>query len=374
MSNKKSRVLMVIICSNHKISIGESNKYVTTNALRECLLEEHARKLYEGRRKIRALITSDSVTRNRMLLRDLDYNADLVHGPDFQLTDQLQGGLYLPAGKRYAGKFYQALGPDGSNLLVDSEHHVLIVSGLYGLLTPAELIQCYSCHVPDHPNITEIWTRHDRLTNVLLAYVRHFGITKVFDFMAVAAYRNLVSWEKIHESLQGDVLHVHSTMFAGDPLLPTLGVVAEKFLTAPEDALLRIQAGYVISMDKHRILFQSSPVPKPPAMQEKTSPIVTRFDAILRMHQNLGRILTCISRVPPKGKFSDRLQQCSASLPTEIKRQMRRINEVRNAVIHEDYEINKDEEWEEISNAYVSIEVWARRSNYICMKMEEIDT
>ncbi|HSH82828.1 MAG TPA: hypothetical protein VLA19_30210, partial [Herpetosiphonaceae bacterium] len=144
-----------------------------------------------------------------------------------------------------------------------SPHHVLIVSGLYGLLTPEEPIQCYSCHVTDHPRIVRHWTDSDRLTQIVVSYIAQYGITTVFDLMADGAYRLLLNWEAIQRAVSGNVRHCFSEEFAGAELLPSLGLVARRFLGLPEEALLRIQPGHVepVSLFDAGVVFEPSPVP-----------------------------------------------------------------------------------------------------------------
>ena len=73
--------------------------------------------------------------------------------------------------KRYRGRFYDALDPEECGGLDKSSHHWLIVSVLYGLLTPKEPIQRYSCHTLDDAELTKIWTKDSLITSLLLSYV-----------------------------------------------------------------------------------------------------------------------------------------------------------------------------------------------------------
>ncbi len=267
MQRKKSNVLILTICSDSKTKEGEVGAYDSGASICQCVPEQYTHRLFDGRRRIRALITSDAVSRNGKLLRDMPYNRDLGHGPDFQLKGVTQTtGKYLPAAKRYSGRFYRELGDDGPALLMDTPHHVLIVSGLYGLLTPAEPIQCYSCHVADHPDIARRWRDDDRLTGALVSYIEKFAITTVFDFMAEESYRRLISWDMISRATNGNVLHCFSEEFAGAALLPSLGNVAKTFLSELEDRLLRIKTGHTQRIRKYsaEVVFEGSLAPKSP--------------------------------------------------------------------------------------------------------------
>jgi len=239
-----SKVLMLAICSNHKVESSDIVPYQSTWRVAEFAPGQLADKLYTARRRVRDLITSDKVARDGKLLRDMPFNSNLMNGPDFEGTDA--NGSYLPALQRYDGRFYRELGntKERGSRSLRIKHHLLIVSGLYGLLTPTEQIQCYSCHVPDHPDIARTWVQKvktDLLTSLIVAYINHFGIVRVFDFMAVDAYRNMVSWEMIRHAVRGNVLHCYSQQFAGPALLPSLGHLANRLLMAPETNLLAIK-------------------------------------------------------------------------------------------------------------------------------------
>jgi len=381
MPSNKSRVLILTICSNLKTREGESDKYQSTGAISECVREQDVRLLFDGRRRVCALITSDRVSRDGKLLRDLPYNGSLVEGPDIQLRGITKGGMYLPAAKRYRGRFYVALGPDGPSLLTDTQHHVLIISGLYGLLTPLELIQCYSCNVSDHPTIAKFWTQDDRLTSVLVAYIQAFGITKVFDFMAVDAYRSLVSWEMIRHATKGNVLHCFSRQFAGDALLPSLGTLAEKLLTRPESGLLNIKAGDSEKIPDDEVLFHPfSTIPDKSdiAHETKRQTIkITKADKIGRIRRNILKMLGCALDPDDTsygfGQRVKKLRTRGNRYDREITDLMQWFEEKRNLVEYEGYE-PYDRDWQRICSDYDEIERWAHGKKYTDkLNLEEID-
>ena len=73
-------------------------------------------------------------------------------------------------------------GVEGKEKLLRSQHHVLILSGLYGLVTPTEPIQLYSCPIEEGLKIQEIWKKHNSLTRILVEYIKINKIKRVFDF------------------------------------------------------------------------------------------------------------------------------------------------------------------------------------------------
>ena len=317
---------------------------------------------------------------NLFLDKYLPYNGSLVEGPDFQLKGITKCGMYLPAAKRYRGRFYVALGPDGPSLLTDTLHHVLIISGLYGLLTPSELIQCYSCNVSDHPTIAKRWREDDRLTGVLVAYIQTFGITKVFDFMAVDAYRSLISWGDVRHATKGNVLHCFSRQFAGDALLPSLGTLARKLLARPESDLLSIKAEDSEKILDDEILFLPFPIPgKSDVTYEMRKQMVrlTDADKIGRMRRNINKILACaLGPDDASYGFGERVKKLRThGIPRdlEIANLMWCFEEKRNPVEYEGHEVY-DDEWIKIRDVYNEIERWAREKKYADkLNLEEID-
>lgn len=159
----KSSVLIVTIGSNRKVRGGERSYNRSTSLC--SLLPRHARDLIKRRRQIFDLLCGDEISRDGMLLRSLPYNVGLTDGPDLGGS---ASACYLPAIHRFRGRFYSELGTAGIQRLLESPHHLLILTGLYGLLPPEELIQAHSCHVLDHPNIPNSWTAGGFLTSLLL--------------------------------------------------------------------------------------------------------------------------------------------------------------------------------------------------------------
>ncbi len=170
------------------------------------------------------------------MLRKLPYNAQLVHGPDLGGE---ASGPYLPAVRRYGGRFYQELNPREEGALHNSPHHWIIVSALYGPLTPEELIQQYSCHTLDDAGITGIWTDSGLLTSLLLAYAQKFEVGVVVNLLADASYTGLFNWDRITRRVP--VLWAFGEQNTGPSLLPAFGWLArEKLLEAPAEELLNI--------------------------------------------------------------------------------------------------------------------------------------
>lgn len=367
-----SKVLILTICSNHKVESRKVVDYQPLWRISDFLPEHLALRLYDARGRVRNLITSDKVSRNGVLLRDMPFNAHLIDGPDFQ--GKVEQGLYLPALQRYSGGFYKELGTTAERISLAShiKHHLVIVSGLYGPLTPTELIQCYSCHVPDHPDIAKLWTkkvRSDLLTSLLLAYIEKFEIVKVFDFMASDAYRNLISWEMIRHATQGNVLHCYSKQFAGGALLPSLGYLAKKFLTElSERSLLNIKAGQSISIPDDEITFLPFPMPEPPLVREvhEQKAVTSIADKMGRMRRNILRMLDVALRSDEYASFGDRVKELRTRgkrRDYEVATLIQNFGRIRNNVEYRSRMLS-DAQWQVIRDNYDVILEWGRKNEY----------
>lgn len=212
-----SKVLFVSICSLTKAGVGD-NRYNADNAISLEMTPRLARKLHWGRERIRQLTeeTSD-VTWQGVALPDLEFNRHLARGPDFGGNCQTH---YRAVVERYDGRFFLGLGSDRSNALRASPHHLLLLSGLYGILQPFEPIQLYSC--PLAAKVTQLWRDNGVLTEVLTNYVVEHSIERIIDLTAVDAYRRLVDWDEV-SGYGAQVLHCFHVMGASDYALIPFG-------------------------------------------------------------------------------------------------------------------------------------------------------
>ena len=229
-------IVFLCCCSNRKLTGGE-RAYRPANSV-PLLVPRKRRALLEARQFVFQGIQDGARTLQGTPLRDLPYNAEpqLVGGPDL---GGKANGRYMPAMARYRGRFYQELDPGEMGFLSESPHHWLITSALYGLLTPEEPIQRYSCHTLDDETLTEVWTKDGLLTSVLLAYVRASGADLIVDLLADASYQDLFDWERVSRHVQ--VLRAFGAQNAGPGLLPALGFLARvRLLQIPRHELFEI--------------------------------------------------------------------------------------------------------------------------------------
>jgi hypothetical protein len=137
-------------------------------------------------------------------------NRELVFGPD--LGGETHGQpIYLPAYKRYSGRFFTHLESVSPHFWQESQFpkvEILLLSGLYGLLFWDELIQSYDCHLNDYVKrpsgrkpIIEVWSKV--LTEALCELVQtraadpelgrfHF----VYDLLSESGYQDAIDWKR----------------------------------------------------------------------------------------------------------------------------------------------------------------------------------
>ena len=247
-----SKVLFVSICSLTKAGGGQ-DEYDADEAIASELTPRLARKLLWRRERIRQLAgeTSD-VTWQGVSLPELEYNRHLVQGPDFGGDCRAR---YRSAVERYNGRFFLGLGSDRAAALRASPHHLLLLSGLYGVLRPFEPIQLYS--YPLAARVARTWGDDGVLTEVLSSYVVERSIERIIDLTAVDAYRRLVDWEEV-SGYGAQVLHCFHVMSAGDyALIPFGQALRDRLLGMGESELLALQPDH--RMDG--IVFRALPAP-----------------------------------------------------------------------------------------------------------------
>lgn len=229
----ESRILFVISCSNRKIEGGE-NYPADALTLGKLFGSGVHDQILERRRRVHRIITGTQVRRNRRLLGQLPYNRSVRIGPDL---GGAQRSSYREAFRRYAGRLYSEI---PGNIWRAKKHHVLIISGLYGLILPEEPIQRYSCHVSDDKRIADAWVEGRFLTLLLNRYVTCFSIARIFDLTGETVYRKLVDWSALAKA---EILHVFGEQNAGPAVLPAFGSWLSRALVEEESALMGLQQG-----------------------------------------------------------------------------------------------------------------------------------
>lgn len=224
---KVEKNLFLIPCSGTKRKNSTTHQdYSYSNSITR-YLSQTSDKLIEGRKEAFKLLSESGIITNGIKLNEHPYNKHLTVGPDFGGTAMSR---YLEAIFRYTGRFYRELGEQGINDLLKSEHYLLIVSGLYGLVTPRESIQLYECNLEEIRPFHNNWTQDDLLTNILLDYIETNEITSIVDLTSQHEYRNLIYWKKLYDKKDLNVLHAHNKNFAGPQALIEMATYLKKSL------------------------------------------------------------------------------------------------------------------------------------------------
>lgn len=230
-----SMVLFLTNCSLHKKD-GGGREYDESQAITSALPERLRDRLLERRAGVFQLVKNGTDFHwQGTPVSQLVYNRELSSGRD---VGGRHAAAYLPALYRYEGRFFQALGATGKRKLLESGHHTLFLSGLYGLLRPTEPVQLYSC--PLAPQVSELWRKDALLTDVLCEYIRRCHIAQIIDLTAIDAYRQLIDWNRV-EATKTDVLHCFDVMVPGDGDLALTAFgkcMAEELLDLTKDEIV----------------------------------------------------------------------------------------------------------------------------------------
>lgn len=204
-------LLVLTTCSNAKVGGGRS--YEPGHTMWDHL---PSTKRSLGRRRRAAIAALREARRRYRPVRELPYNARLVDGADFGGEETT--GVYLPAWRRYSGRFYREI-PQAA--WKKPQVDVLIVSGLYGILPWDEPIQRYSFHLQDCPRIAQLWAQDNLLTDVVTEWIRSRRIKRVLNLCGDPDYTALIDWSKL--SRASETLHPWGDQDEGAALLPALG-------------------------------------------------------------------------------------------------------------------------------------------------------
>ena len=279
------KILFITLGSLNQIEGGE-RQYREQDSILSRLPVDSRYVLLETRAKAFKWLKEDKSAKWQGIpIADHKYNKSLVHGRDFGGDDN---ALYYPALRRFEGRFFLTLGLEGKRRMYLSQHHVLLVCGLYGLSALMEPVQRYNCPVETNLRNFDLWTENNTLTDILLNYVREHGIVRVFDFTATEPRRRLISWHAVHNELPGNVLHCFSTTAAGDDALIRFGQVMAKFLvSAPMDKLLAIKP----ETEEEGIVFRDIDKPRSDMPREAELRAWSQADEIERRRRGIIRFL-----------------------------------------------------------------------------------
>lgn len=255
-------ILFVSICSRNKSFQPGTSGYSSGDAITARLSGPKGELLLKKRndlynRLLGEICFQDLPVSERRMNRGLKEGLDLGgHDP----------GMYLPAIDRYEGRFYTALGPEGKASLRRSGHHLLILSGLYGLVSMDEPIQLYTCPVEiESLKVHTTWTEANTLTIILADYVKRNNIRRVFDLTARKLYRTLIDWDDLRDRTDCEVFHLFHDEAAGDAALQAFGKFCHDFLfSRTEEELASLSPDTFVNLDWGMFIFCREPVPPGP--------------------------------------------------------------------------------------------------------------
>ena len=154
--NPDSKILIITICSFTK-EPGGSSDYQISNSIFQELFRSTSGKLLDRRNAILDHLWKGDFDTQGQIVSNHKFNAELVKGSDFGVPSTI--ARFLPAIERYNGRFYKALGNEGREKIRKSRHHLLIQTGLYGIVKPLEPIQLYSVPIEHDSLVQKTWKK-----------------------------------------------------------------------------------------------------------------------------------------------------------------------------------------------------------------------
>ena len=355
---RKNSFLFLLPCSNTKEE-GGTCVYNTTSSTLKYLSENIANKIYDGRRNCYNIIKTHQITRFGHRISDDDYNKHLIEGRDISIIAlETEEASYLPAIQRYAGRIYSALGKERLQLANQTESHILIISGLYGILKPDELIQLYSLNVNDSPEIWRNWTRNDIITSALLEYIKKNNIMHLANLLSVRSYSQLINWDRLGKTDQLKIYHPFSTQFTGDTFHPVLGKYLRTFLQMKELELIKLfNEGVIREKSLVDLFIEPSLNPDNKDLLVESNEY-TMLDQILRMEYNIRMIME-YHNVNRSDHTSEMIRDFYDKYGN--KGLLRNLNKdflyKRNNVVHELRDLSK-EDWDVSLDTYLEFINW----------------
>ncbi len=137
-------------------------------------------------------------------------NKTIIDGPDFRDVNKALGEIYMWAINRYHGRIYTCHDDFKKRVTakVKDDHKMLIMSGLYGLLHPFDLIQDYDIEMRP---VAKRWI--NTLSEIFPQYLKSCGdISAIIGFFGFAVPERRVFIEMCHEavnqSFKGKIIRI----------------------------------------------------------------------------------------------------------------------------------------------------------------------
>ncbi|MFO7980935.1 MAG: peroxide stress protein YaaA, partial [Candidatus Aminicenantes bacterium] len=261
-----ANALILISCSDEKSTHQETHFKKST--LQNYFTKRNVSNLLERRKSIKNHIQSKRVF--DLLIKGEDRseresNRMLSDGPDFNGSENEPG--YLPAYKRYYGRFFNKLKTKHYQTAEKLGYKILILSGLYGFVTPFDSIQNYNCHITDTiinddssdstNSLQKFWV--ETLTGLIQDFVNKNNISFILDLLSEESYQKSIDWKRIQKV---QIRHRIFRNSAGSSILPKMREFFVKDVLEMEPAKLLnfLEPGYPLNRDyfgDDQIVFES---------------------------------------------------------------------------------------------------------------------
>jgi hypothetical protein len=357
----KSSILFLMITSFNQ-EPGGSPGYNEDESILPLLPDPVREALLNARRQAHKWLMGGTAEWQGLKMKDDRRNVGLRPGEDFGRPHHDEA-RYRPAVRRLKGGHFLALGEDGLQMLCEGPHHVLMVCGLYGLITPTEPVQWHNCPVQADLGICDVWKDTQAITRALCAYMEKHRIRRVFDLTAVSWRRNLIDWPRVHAALPDNVLHCFDTDAAEDfALIGFAELLKDVLLPASERELLRI--GCDEPLENRGQVTQFSPDPHAPGECAHVERGVLRdpTDEVDRCRRGLHGLLEQI--LPGERiRMVEHIEAVSWVIrDPELKRVMHRIRSLRNDAVY-GRPLNR-RQMEEFATAAKRVRQWAENHGH----------
>jgi hypothetical protein len=352
---EKLPVLFISVCSHTKTKNDTLVDYSDQGSIFRYLDKELQRKLHSIRESNLRLLLDGKILRDGDPIIKKPSNSGLTLGPDF-ICGGANQGKYLPAIKRYAGRFYTQLGGENDRawLIENSNIHLLIISGLYGVLTPSELIQNYSLHILDSSEVAHNWREDDSLTQLIIKYITQNKIRKIIDVMGDDNYKHLLNWNELRRYVRGNLLHTFSLEYSSPDILFPLGCLLKDMIWNYSYAdYQRLRPGKVVDTEYHPVYFDEVQITsKNPNFKEESETkrgLLCNIDRVRRMKANFNRAVHSVlldkkifKKTHGLGGSIDLLELNNIVSLTFLQ-DVRKFLDMRNAIDYEDKQISEKE-------------------------------
>jgi hypothetical protein len=232
--------LILISCSNSKAELDYGYEYFYKSGpkLVDTLSEDLQLSILGKRQKVFNWLKNGTLidtSRQQGRRSTHAMNRNLYLGQDLGGNDQR--ATYLMAKERYEGQFYLPV-KDYWDKIISNDHHIFILSGLYGLILPTDPIQRYSCHMTDSSLLIPHW--RNCLSNIIIYFIKRHNssnehkINSIIDLLSEYDYQLPFDWDEIKRHKINTYHRVFNNIAEPAEILPVLGKFMAKYFTSKD--------------------------------------------------------------------------------------------------------------------------------------------